>query len=207
MPDIKKSIIVYNGGSGGDFLKIMCLQQLNYFVNYNLTSSGRIQVVDQYFKEFTNKINCANTIDYNQIAPVDNTHFYHPWFNDIANVYYIDYPKELQDILIKIYMIKVNCSPDEFLHYHMEFIPTPLQKYINLTNIDLALNIQFNKNINTWRNTPNLIKIDMLDFFNQLKFKNIVELLCNHPLTNKDVFLQSYNIWIDKNKILVDSIS
>jgi hypothetical protein len=213
MSDIKRSIILFNGGSAGDFLKTICLEQLTNAPIYQLNDSGRIVLQNQYFKKITKDMHFQNygieQLDYDCIDQVDNTHFYHQWYHNFSTVYYIDYPDHVQPTLTEIYKNKVshffNNDPDKFFQYHLETLPHPLHKYFTLDNITKAITTRAISNLKNWRETPNLIKINFIDFFDQEKFKNTVETICDQPI-NFNLFLNSYNTWLDKNKDLIAAI-
>jgi hypothetical protein len=214
MSTIKRSIVVFNGGSAGDFLKTICLEQLNNAPVYELNDSGRLVLQNQYFKKITKDMYFLNygieQLDYSCITQIDNTHFYHHWYHNFSTVYYIDYPDHIQSTLTEIYKNKVshffNNDPDKFFQYHLETLPQPLHKYFTLDNISQAITKRALANLKKWREMPDLIKINFIDFFNQEKFKNIVETLCNQPV-DIDLFLKSYNNWLDKNNALVVAIT
>jgi hypothetical protein len=95
-----QAIICYVGGSGGDFLKTLCLQQFKTDIKleHNVTDTGLVLHNRRYFKDIT--LDYCNTnivpevFDWSQVDPVENSHHYFDWFTTLAEkFYYIDFLK------------------------------------------------------------------------------------------------------------------
>jgi hypothetical protein len=210
MSNSKKSIIVFNGGSAGDFLKALCLEQLQP-TNYNLTEFGQVVFHVEYFKSITKQHNTCTQhlldIDLTKINDVDNTHYYFTWYDSFAKSYYIDYPDNMHSDIINLYFHKAhNNNINSFYDCHIKSVPDVFKSYATPNNILEISMISWRKNLKSWRNNSKLTKINLVDFFEINKMKSIVEQLCNCSINNTHLFLQSWQSWVDKNKSLEESL-
>jgi hypothetical protein len=200
-----QSIICFNGGSGGDFLKSLCLQK---DINYQITDAGMIEFNDHYFKSITEKIYdkkaTVSDIDFDRVWKVDNSHYYFDFFNAISkNVYYIDYPDILTSHIIKTYINKRhNQDISLFLQRHLQSIPEPLRARVTVETAFRTFEILWMKNLSRWRNNKNLTAIDLKDLFDIDLVCNIVEQLQGHPINDLALLTSAHAIWISKNQNL-----
>ena len=108
-----RSIIIYNGGAAGDFLKSVCIDQLGASADYEINSEGMMESRQHYFKDFVetcynNGPNSISQLDYSQTSPVENSHFYFESLQSVTDsLFYIDYPDQLQSEILKLYRKKL----------------------------------------------------------------------------------------------------
>ena len=204
--DLIRSIIVFNGGSAGDFLKSVCVEQLSPNLIYTLNHSGMVNFDHHYFKDITK---CNNVIpgqiDYNKIYQVENTHYYHEYYRSLANnVFYIDYPEKLQSVIFESYLKKLKNNDCAKLYQdHLPLFPTALQHLITIENIKKSLSILWIRNIRSWREIPSITKINFEEILVYDTLITIVEKVIQQPLTNPQRLKISYQQWIDKNFNLI----
>ena len=105
-----QSIVLFNGGSCGDFLKTICISQLQGQSLVVVNSDGRAKNSNEYFKKL-----CAERypqvampeLDWSQISLVENAHHYLPWQSQLSDtVWYIDYPDACQTTVVNVYIKK-----------------------------------------------------------------------------------------------------
>jgi len=204
-----KSIICFNSGSGGDFLKIICNEQLvNYTEQYCIHPNGMVDLENNNFKHvveevFYNRatVDSLNNVDNN---PVENTHYYIDIFTELTpNLFYIDYPDELNPGIIEVYVAKrMHGSNTTFFNSFKSSLHPKLQDRLTLENLYQSSNINWGKNLKTWRANKNLQAIQLSDFFNKEKFYNIIKQLTGLNSLDNDKFLKTYKTWVDNNNYL-----
>jgi hypothetical protein len=205
-----KKIIIFNGGSGGDFLKLLCLQQ-KLDAEYNLSDKGRVIFNSQYFKDISRdyyfKTFSTNQLDLSKVYPVDNSHFYFDWYDKYFKMYYIDYPDNIQDVIFDLYITKVyNNDVNLLYNWHIDSIPESLRKFITPDNIQKAIKINWQRNIESWRVNNKLIKIDLITLFDIVRLTPVIENICDSPIIDYDLFFNTWTAWVDKNKSLKQSL-
>lgn len=206
-----QSIIVFNGGSAGDFLKAVSIEQLEQKSVHTLTNKGMIDFKNHYFKRitaqwYTNGFQQPIDINNNKVYKVENTHYYHKSYSQVAdNIFYIDYPEEMQMLIIELY-IKKHWDNDyqKLLQYHTESLKENLKKFVQTENIVKVLNVLWTRNLKTWRKEPTLKKINFQDLLNYDTLKSVVENIIQQPLSSPTRLLISYQKWIAKNQKLVN---
>jgi hypothetical protein len=202
-----KSIICYNGGAGGDFLKAICLTQFNYR-SFTVEDNGMMEFNHHYFKKtcelcYENSVDWT-AIDQSQIQPVENTHYYFEWFNNISSaVYYINYPDSMTDVIIKTFVNKrYQGNNDKFIELYLSKLPYNLQQIIPKSNALLAIGKTWIKNQQSWRNNPHMHAIDLVDIFELDKLKTIVSKIVQKELVEIDYIEQLHLKWTEKNQNL-----
>lgn len=204
------------GGTGGDFLKNICLEQIGSTEQSQaeLYESGQVIFKDRYFKSFctyhcnNNSKEVLTELDTTRINPIENSHYYFDWFVDLTDkIYYIDYPDRCVTELIKIYNQKQrNGDLATFISDHRATLPIWAQNKLTADNALEIFSILWLKQQNSWRKNPNLIRIDIADFFVQSRCQQIVETLINRPISNVDQFNSTYSGWIKYNTTLKNLI-
>jgi len=200
------------GGTGGDFLKNICLEQLESTSQSraDLTELGHVIFKDPYFKSFCT-LNSNNTtdqiphgLDCTRINTIENSHYYFDWFLTLTNkIYYIDYPDYCVTELIKIYNQKErNGSLTRFVADHRATLPPWAQPKLNEDNALQIFSVRWLRHLDIWRKNPSLTPISIKDFFIQQKCQQIVETLVDQPLTNIEKFNSMYSNWIKYNTTL-----
>jgi hypothetical protein len=202
-----KSIICFNGGSGGDFLKAICLTQFNY-LSFSVEDNGMMEFNHHYFKE-TCELCYKNLVDWtaidpSQILPVENTHYYFEWFNNISSaIYYINYPDSMTDAIIKTYVDKrFQGNNDKFIELSLAKLPYDLQQIIPKSNALSAIGKTWIKNQQIWRNNPNMHAIELVDIFELAKLKTVVSKIVQKELIELDYLEQLHSTWTEKNQNL-----
>jgi hypothetical protein len=200
------------GGTGGDFLKNICLEQIGSTPQSqaHLTESGHVIFKDLYFKSLCT-LNRNNTtdqtpleLDYSRTNVIENSHYYLDWFSNLTNkIYYIDYPDQCAIELIKIYNQKErNGSLTRFVADHRATLPPWAQPKLNEDNALQIFSVRWLRQLDIWRKNPLLTPISIKDFFIQQKCQQIVETLVDRPLTNIEKFNSMYSNWIKYNTTL-----
>ena len=169
-----QSIIVFNSASAGDFLTGLCWSQLNLSSDLlKQESSGRMNIKNQYFKNITTEMfynpNSKINLDYNKVHPVENSHYWLDSYKTIAK----------------------SCF---FIDY-----PDHIQENILQIYLEKVLNINWKKNLKSWRNNPEMSSISLEDFFCRSKIQDIVKRLIDRPIINEEKFNNMYEAWLAKN--------
>lgn len=206
-----QSILVYNGGSAGDFLKSVCIEQLGQGSIHTLTDKGMTEFNHHYFKFLTAQWfedNYQRPLEVNdsKIYKVENTHYYHSSYKQITNnIYYIDYPNELQPLVLKSY-VKKRWDNDyqKLFQQHFVSLPKNLRKFVQTENIEKVLNVLWIKNLKIWRSEPGLKRINFQDLLDYKSLKFVVEEIIQQPLLDPDQLQISQQRWVSKNQDLVN---
>jgi hypothetical protein len=204
-----RSIIVFNSATAGDFLLALCWSQLLCTTQLiRQEESGRMSVRNEYFKSTTAEIfhnpGQHAELDMQRTFLVENTHYWLDMYTRIADrCVFIDYPAHIQDYVMEVYLEKVY---DNDKHRMLEAIlpnQNPIiAKKLNTANIEQALNIHWQKNIRAWRQNPDMSAIQLCDFFDLAKTREIVKKLIDQDLMDMDVFDKIYDNWYQKNNKL-----
>jgi hypothetical protein len=213
-----QSIICYAGGTGGDFLKSMCLQQLNSEEHTwaTIAKSGQAIFKDLYFKQFcihdytrpdTDQL--PLNLDLTKINPIENSHYYFNWFSKLTNkVYFIDYPEHCTAEIIKIYIQKEQSGDiTRFINYHKNTLPEWAQSKLTEDNAIQIFSTQWIKQLNIWRAMSSLTPIDIKKFFSLQEFQQLIENLIDQSITDIDKFNSTYSKWIKYNTRLKNLLS
>ena len=206
-----QSLICFNGGSAGDLLKALCLLTWNLDLSI-VKQPGRIDFNSQYFKMFCediwNKKYCIDDIDWNLVCPVENSHYYLPFYKEVAEkLYYINYNDSANCVILKEYLRKRhNNDWAHFLDRHIESIPVELQHHINHDNCQRVFEIQWIKNLKSWRSNTNLMPIEFVDMLDRNRMLDLVQTITDKKLHNTDMFDNIYQNWKDNNSVLVELI-
>lgn len=201
-----QSIIVFNGGSAGDFLKALCIEQLHDRTLFSLDAQGMIEFSDHYFKVCCERIYLdeitIDDIDLTKVFDVDNSHFYLDVFTDLAqSLFYIDYPDTAQELVMTEFINKrLDGDSANFYNIFISFIPVQLRKYITEHNLQASMNTIWQKNLKLWRNQKNLQRIDLCDIVQYNKLVPVVQKLCNKDNLNFELLDRSYQQWLDRNQ-------
>lgn len=204
-----QSILVYNGGSAGDFLKTVSIEQLGQGSNHTLTDQGMIEFDHHYFKFITSqwyddKYQHPIEIDNSRVYGVENTHYYHEsYFQITDNIFYIDYSEELQPLILDLYVKKRwNNDYQKLLKLHESSLPENLRKFVQTENISKVLNVIWIKNLKLWR-AAGIKRIDFQDLLNYDSMASTVERIIQQPIVDAELLQKTYQSWIDKNHSLV----
>lgn len=207
-----QSIICFNGGSAGDFLKALCLLAWDLDVS-ELDQNGRIEFENHYFKKFCEgvyrKNNVIENINWNSVFPVENSHFYLPCFIDLANkLYYINYDDAINPVILNEYLKKRHRNSwSHFYDYHINFIPDKLQKHVNSENCQQVFEINWIKNLKGWRSNPNLLPIELTDLLNRNQALNIVQTITDKKFNDTTLFDKVYTAWKNNNSTLCELVA
>lgn len=201
-----RSIIVFNSATAGDFLTSLCWSQLNLPNQpWSQHSSGRMSVNNDYFKEHTTAVfyNAGSiaSLDPSKIYPVENSHYWLPCYNDLADrTVFIDYPDQVQGQIIEIYLHKVfDNDKQKMLQRNLPHQLPALASKITVDNIEQVLRIHWQKNIKGWRNNSSMTSIQLADFFDQTLIQQHVCRLIDDELTNQKLFDDLYQNWLMRN--------
>lgn len=210
-----RSIIVFNGGSAGDFLRTACLEQISNFNRYIIDDNGMVQspVENTYLKEFCKeeqRTKQHRAVDIDQCAEVENAHSYHSWFPDLTtNLFYIHYSDADSLSVVQTFIRKraesdFNAWIKQTMPTH---IPDKLLGQINQENFANVLDIFWKKNINEWQSNPMLTPIPLQDLFELTSLTKWAVQLCNQPLTDPAKLTNTHQTWLSKNFDLLTSLT
>jgi len=203
-----QSIICFNGGSAGDFLKICCLHQLGINIPYTVDSNGTAHLNIHYFKsicqDIYNKAATKDQIIISQTYKIENSHYYHDFFVDMAtNLFFIDYPDLIKLEIIKTYVKKrQKNNAQNLVDKILLELPAGFANKINTDNIYDVCNIRWSRNLKNWQNNKQLQSIQLADIVNRQRFPYVVETVTGQQLTNLSQLYNMYDEWADKNKEL-----
>lgn len=208
-----QSIVIYTGGSCGDFLKLLCCQQLDSNFGFNVTDRGKMNFDNHYFKEvtdycFRNKqpLTCLDTTKLNKI---ENSHFYLDGYRDLADkIFFVDYPNQFAPKIVEIYRKKRSLNDSAaLLKNHQALLPELVKKYANKDNIVKILSVLWVNQLKSLRNNPALIPIQLRDVFDKIKLKSICQTVIDQPLADHALFDQTFERWINNNQELAELFS
>lgn len=207
-------IITFNGGSAGDLLKTVCLEQISNFNNYHIDATGKIYMShrDNYFKELCRteqRYKQKQLVDFTQCFPIENSHSYHDWFRDItSNLFYIYYHDLATPMIVETFINKR--KGEDFNKWLQEILPThipsALQSRVTQHNLIDVLGIFWKKNMHNWQANAALTPIPMTDLFELTALSQWVERLCNQPLSNPAQLAKTHRAWLAKNSNLVSAL-
>lgn len=203
-----QSMICYVGGTGGDFLKTLCLQQLdlNTSVECNITDTGLVLHNRRYFRDicvdYKNVV--PNILDWSQVDPVENSHYYFDWFVELAEkFYYIDFPESAAVGIVDVYIAKRHQSNlMHFVEAHKQTLPVWAQQRVTEHNARQFFSTLWLKQVHIWKTVPNMQTIALADFFNRQNLINVVQQLTQTPIRDFDKFDQTFTTWTEKNSVL-----
>lgn len=202
-----RSIIIFNGGSAGDFLKSVCAEQIEPLSWYQLEANGSITPKSNYFKDLAGDWYLANhvsTVDFTKVGIVENSHFFHECYCKISNnLFYIDYDLTAQDTVVSTY-IKKQFADDRqaVLDHHISHVPVSIRNKINPENIQKVISTTWQKNLKLWRSISALTAINLGDLFHYSTLVPVVEKIIQHPLTNPDALQTVHQAWLASNSDL-----
>ena len=157
-----QSIICFNSGSGGDFLKAICNKQLVDDYQYDICDDGTVDLNNNNFKKTIEKIfykelptDAITDIDN---EPIENTHYFVDQLKDLTtNLFYIEYPNDVAGEIIKVYVKKrLNGNHGLFFDEFKNSLPHALQSKIRPEVLYKSSEINWTKNINAWRTNDSL---------------------------------------------------
>jgi hypothetical protein len=200
-------MICYVGGTGGDFLKTLCLQQLNsdVLVECDITDTGLVLHNRRYFRDICVDYYNNNTVSHNlnlsQVDPVENSHYYFDWFpNLVEKFYYIDFPESATVGIIDVYVTKRHQhNLMHFVEAHKQTLPDWAQQRITEHNAYQFFSAMWVKQLRKWKAMNNMQAINLADFFNRQNLINIVQQLTQQPVKNFDKFDYTFTRWTEKN--------
>lgn len=207
-----QSIICFNGGSAGDLLKALCLLAWDLDVS-KLDPNGRIEFDSHYFKIFCKNVylgQCqVNDIDWGCVFPVENSHFYLSCYTDIAKkLYYIDYDDAINPVILNEYVRKRHRNSwSHFLDYNTNFIPASLQKHVNSENCQQVFEINWMKNLKSWRANSNLMPIEFKDLLDRNHILDVVQTITDKKFNDITAFDKVYTEWKNNNSILLELVA
>ncbi len=211
MPPIQ-SIICYVGGSGGDFIKTLCVQQfdLDNSVKCDITDTGMVLHNRRHFRDvcvdyFKDSSIVPDMLDWSKVDLVENSHHYYDWFPKVAkNLYYIDFPELATANIIDVYVSKRHQGNlMQFVEKHKQTLPDWAQQRITEHNAQQFFSTVWLKQLRAWRSMPNLEAVALADFFDRQRLISLVERLTQQPVRDFVRFDQTFTTWAEKNAELV----
>lgn len=209
-----RSIIIFNGGAVGDFLRVACLQQLNNFDRYRFDVNGCTiyPLAYNYLKELCKeeqRTNQHQSVDISRCFEIENAHNYCPWFQQLtSNLFYIHHNDNDTLPIVEAFIRKrPEIDFDLWVKTMSSHIPSELLDKINPENYRDVLSIFWKKNIRCWQANSLLTPIPFRDLFEISTLTNWVERLCGQPLSNPDQLASMHQAWLDKNSTLLTSLT
>jgi hypothetical protein len=122
----------------------------------------------------------------------------------LANkIYYINYADNINSTILQTYIDKRHAGNIEsFFNKHSNSIPDSIRKNLHVDNVKQVFEILWLKNLKSWQQNLTLEPINLQDFFDIKKMRQIVEQLTQSSIVNEELFLSTYQTWIQKNKNL-----
>jgi hypothetical protein len=171
-------MICYVGGTGGDFLKTLCLQQLdlNTSVECNITDTGLVLHNRRYLRDIC--------VDYKNVVP---------------NIF----PESAAVGIVDVYIAKRHQSNlMHFVEAHKQTLPAWAQQRVTEHNARQFFSTLWLKQVHIWKTVPNMQAIALADFFNRQNLINVVQQLTQTPIRDFDKFDQTFTTWTEKNSVL-----
>jgi len=204
-----RAVICFNSGSGGDFLKAICNEQLQPGrLTHYIHADGTVDIANNSFKQavehiYYNKLGTGAIFDVLN-EPVENAHYYIEELKEVTtNLFYIEYPDDANEDIIKSYVNKRLMGDQAiFFDSFKSTLPKSLQNKLTVDNLYTSSKIKWAKNIKSWRANPSLQPVALEDFFNPDKFQRIIKTITSLDTLNEDMFLKTYNLWIKNNNYL-----
>jgi hypothetical protein len=196
------SIIIFNGGAAGDFLKAICVEQL-LGPKHVLDGNGMIDFDHHHLKDvteswYTNKNQLM--IDYNKLCTVENTHYYLDWYPHVCeNIYYIDYCENLQyKILEAVKKKRHKDSWSNFLQDNKVYLPSYFQDKVTEKDVINVFAKRWNRNLIGWRSNLLITPIPFLDLFEIEKIIKIIETINKQPCQDIEIIKKTHAYWLKK---------
>jgi hypothetical protein len=209
-----RSIVIFNGGSAGDFLRTICLEQLDNFDRYSINDTGMVvtSLEDNYFKELCKrqqKTNQPQTLDFDQCVAIENAHNYFDWFRDITtNLFYIHHTESISTQVAQAFVDKR--KPENFDQWVQRIMPahTPPSMLSQITQDNFAdiLSVFWKKNIREWQSNSALTPIPFCDLFDLSLIAPWVEQLCGQPISDHGRLSNTHQTWLNKNSKLARAL-
>lgn len=202
-----QAIICFNGGSAGDLIKKLSL--LCYDVDLGIVQEDGLVKLPQYFKNFFTNVwkenSDINKIDWNQVSVIENSHYYLDCFREISQrLYFIDYKDNITTTILSEFIRKRNNNTlENFVAQHIHSLPAELQSKVNVTNCIKIFEIQWLKNIKSWRANPNLTAIDFYDILKRDTALKVVENITGNKIKDIDKFDSIYSYWAERNSTFI----
>ena len=205
-------IILFNGGSHGDFLKASCECML-FGKKISLSLIGQV-LIKSKFKNDTiktwheGKKTSLKSGNYNH---VEVSHLWYDEFKQFpSKFYYINYPKKVNSALIDILIKKPfkNEITNAIKYYKdkIKFFPKNYDNHITPKNFVQMLEILQLKNLEKFKNIPNIQKIDIIELY---EYDNMIKLLKRMNCYNAKheiMYQRYYYHWKERNSKFIEKI-
>ena len=204
---------MFNGGAGGDFIKMICCRQLYPEFEFILTDRGMIDFNEHYFKTaseiFFNNNQPYGELDYSLVCRVENSHYYLDSYKSIAKqLFFIDYPDNAVEFIVDLFREKrFQTNYILFFNACLSQIPNNLKKYVTEKNIIQVVSKLWLRQLKIWRGNTLLTPIQLADFFDKTKLKTTCETIMGCPVRDQQLFESDVNNWLEKNQKLVKFFS
>jgi hypothetical protein len=201
-----RSIICFNGGSAGDFLKVACNQQLGTSVNYTISTQGMVEI-SHNFKNFAdavyNQKKSWESFDSVKFSIIENSHFYLEEFKSLTdNLFYIDYPDILGSTVVELYATKRFRDHNRLVESVKSTLPSPMQKYVNSSNVKEICEVRWKRNLQSWRENSNINAVNLVDFFNFERLSTVITSIIGQELLDFEKLRSLQNDWLRKNSTI-----
>jgi hypothetical protein len=203
-----QSMICFVGGSGGDFLKSVCLQQVNPDYKFDIDQNGMV-INQNYFKNFCKSIYHGqenfSDIDWNRVSIIENSHHVLPWFFDmIPQVFFIDYPDTAHSEILSIFVQKrLKGQIHTLKDLLKQSLSTNLHKFLKDDNLLKSGEILWRKQISIWRNTQGLEPIHICQIIDK---ESLIQLVCkilSKTEINENLLYETHQQWVENNPRLI----
>ena len=205
-------IILFNGGSHGDFLKASCECML-FGKKINLSLIGQV-LIKSKFKNDTMKTWHEGKKISLKSSNYNHVEVGHVWYDEFkqfpSKFYYINYPKKVNSVLIDILIKKQfkNKITNAIKYYKdkTKFFPKNYGKHITPKNFIQMLEILQLKNLEKFKNVPNIQKIDIIELY---EYDNMIKLLKRmncYNAKNEIMYQRYYYHWKERNSKFIKKI-
>lgn len=222
IPNLKdiQSIIVFNGGSFGDFLKGACHIAYDHTMTMDFVlkenSAIEINSTDRVYQDLCFKMSVKHSNEdllgtlnsrLQYFEPIENSHYYQEEFHQFCNhIMFIDYKLEHNDIIASAYINKKLLDPQ--YPYLLKQTREDISRHFNLP-IDKITNQVLQKYIAaTWRKqllylrSLHLDQINLYDLLSYSTLAKLVERITRKPVQNEMALYEFWINWAAANEAL-----
>lgn len=204
MTDYPLAIILYQGGTAGDFLKALCNSQLTG-IDYLKMKGSRVALDNWSFKD---------TPNYNGAYAVENTHrldIIEAWPQ--SDWYWISVPYHLCGTVAKWLITKTDCADfDEFKLKHPGWLQGLQQQHGKVDSWSDFIKIE-TQTIHGWiaslahyMGNKRFIEISLSDMIDRNACKSVVELITKRRLMHPDIYAMQHDTWSSLNQGFISDL-
>ena len=207
-----KIIILFNGGSHGDFLKASCEQMLFGKV-IKINSVGQALVTSKFKNDAMNMWREGKKTSFKK-SNYDHIEVSHVWYSEFepfpSKFYYINYSKKINstlfDILIKKPFKNNITNAIKYYKNKMKFFPKNFNKHVTSKNFIQMLEIIQLKNLEKFKKVPNIQKIDITELYEYDSMIKLLKRMNCYNAKNEIMYQRYYYHWKERNSKFIEKI-